>query len=39
MPPPGAHTMTSEQWQAPNIAPQAMVMDLVEVYFEVIYPV
>lgn len=27
-----------DAWQAPNIAPQAMIVDLVEVYFEVIYP-
>jgi len=31
--------MLGEQsWHAPNVAPQALVMDLVEVYFEVIYP-
>lgn len=28
-----------EPWQAPNVAPQALIMDLVEVFFEVIYPV
>lgn len=26
------------QWQAPQIARQAIIMDLVEIYFEVIYP-
>lgn len=27
-----------ETWQPPNVAPQAMIVDLIEVYFEVIYP-
>lgn len=28
-----------EQWQAPNIASQAAVMDMVEIYFEIVYPI
>ncbi|KAM3065590.1 hypothetical protein ACMFMG_011300 [Clarireedia jacksonii] len=29
----------SQAWQAPVIASQSLVMDLVEVYFEVVYPI
>jgi len=29
---------SEETWQAPDVAPQAMIVDLIEVYFEVIYP-
>lgn len=28
----------SAEWRAPSIASQAIIMDLVEIYFEVIYP-
>lgn len=34
---PEAHSPTS--WQASAIASQALIMDLVEVYFEVVYPI
>jgi hypothetical protein len=27
-----------DQWRAPYVASQALIMDLIEVYFEVIYP-
>lgn len=26
-------------WRAPNIATQALVMDLVDIYFEIVYPI
>jgi hypothetical protein len=29
---------SSAEWRAPNIASQAVIMDLVEIYFEVVYP-
>ena len=28
----------SAEWRAPHIASQAVIMDLVEIYFEVVYP-
>lgn len=31
--------MTGGRWRAPHIASQAVVMDLVELYFEIVYPI
>jgi Fungal Zn(2)-Cys(6) binuclear cluster domain len=36
--PVSSNVSNSDQWRAPYIASQALIMDLVEVYFEVIYP-
>jgi hypothetical protein len=35
----GIEQHVSQAWQAPVIASQALVMNLVEVYFEVVYPI
>ncbi|PQE05763.1 C6 transcription factor protein [Rutstroemia sp. NJR-2017a BVV2] len=37
--PGGIEQHISEAWKAPAIAPQALVMNLVKVYFEVVYPI
>jgi hypothetical protein len=29
---------SSAEWRAPYVASQAVIMDLVEIYFEVVYP-
>lgn len=33
-----SNTSNPDLWRAPHVASQALIMDLVEVYFEVIYP-
>jgi Fungal Zn(2)-Cys(6) binuclear cluster domain len=36
--PVSSNTSNADQWRAPHVASQAAIMDLIEVYFEVIYP-
>ncbi|RGP81176.1 c6 transcription factor [Fusarium longipes] len=39
VPVPRAVSVSSSQWKAPYVASQANIMDLVEIYFEVVYPI
>ncbi len=34
-----AEVSSSQPWEAPYVASQAVVMDLVEIYFEIVYPI
>ena len=34
-----SHQETNLEWRAPTIASQATIMDLVELYFEIVYPI
>ena len=36
---PSAHGRPSSSWKAPQLATQAVIMDLVEIYFEIVYPI
>ncbi|KAK4952717.1 hypothetical protein LTR10_009524 [Elasticomyces elasticus] len=35
----GNHTQASQTWHAPHAIPQALVIDLAEIYFEIVYPI
>ena len=35
----GTDDEESQEWTAPNVASQATIMDLVELYFEIVYPI
>ncbi|KAH6949614.1 hypothetical protein DER45DRAFT_606564 [Fusarium avenaceum] len=39
VPRPRAVSVHDNQWKAPHVASQASIMDLIEIYFEVIYPI
>lgn len=39
VPRPRAVSVHDNQWKAPHIASQASIMDLIEIYFEVVYPI
>jgi hypothetical protein len=34
-----AEAVSLQSWKAPYIASQAVIMDLVEIYFEIVYPI
>ncbi|QKD53749.2 uncharacterized protein FOBCDRAFT_181898 [Fusarium oxysporum Fo47] len=39
VPRPRAVSVHDNQWKAPHIASQASIMDLIEIYFEIVYPI
>lgn len=34
-----ASSIPWQEWRAPNIAPHSVIVDLVEIYFEIVYPI